>query len=326
ALVAGYEEVRRRRQAKLAEGRARRSTGRRRRMLRLAGLYLAGLVFTSLLAGGATTPYAAFHFNRVTPYGLPANLAAVPAMGLVIAPAAIAAGVLAPLGLEAPALWLMGEGIGWVLDVAHGIAALPGAVRPVPVAPAAVLPLLTLGGLGLFLWRGRGRLAGVAGVAAALALWMAAAPPRPEVLIAPGGRLVGVLGPAGRALDHRRAQSFAAKTWLRRDGDAAAQSEAAARPGLTRGRGWSSAVLSNGWRLEVVHGREIPPGRIESLCRARTLVVMRYGPEHAGPCLYLGRAALARLGAVAVSAEGGGLRLVPARDPARQRLWSRGGG
>ncbi len=331
ALVAGYEELRRRRQARWAAAeeaggwRQRRRAGRRGRMLRLAGLYLTGLVFTSIVAGGATTPYAAYHFNRVTPYDLLANLAAVPAMGLMIAPAAIAAGVLAPLGLASPALWLMGEGIEWVLDVAHWVTGLPGAARPVPAAPAAVLPLISLGGLWLFLWRGRWRLAGLAGIAAALVLWVAPGP-RPEVLIAPGGRLVGVLGPEGRALDHKRAQSFAAKTWLRRDGDGAAQREAAARPGLTRGKGWSSAVLSNGWRLEVVHGRRIAPGRVESLCRARTLVMMRYGPEHDGPCLYLGRAALARLGAVAVIAEGDGLRLVPARDPARRRLWSRGGG
>ncbi|MCH8167653.1 MAG: ComEC/Rec2 family competence protein [Proteobacteria bacterium] len=329
ALVAGYEEVRRRRQARWAAaeqaGGRRRRAGRRGRLLRLAGLYLFGLLFTSIIAGGATTPYAAYHFNRVTPYGLLANLAAVPAMGLMIAPAAIAAGVLAPLGLEAPALWLMGEGIDWVLDVAHWVAGLPGAARPVPVAPAAVLPLISLGGLWLFLWRGPWRLAGLAGIAAALVLWAAPAP-RPEVLIAPGGRLVGVLGPEGRALDHRRAQSFAARTWLRRDGDGATQREAAARPGLTRGKGWSSAVLSNGWRLEVVHGRKIPPGRIETLCRARTLLVMRYGPVHDGPCRYLGRAALARLGAVAVIVEGDGLRLVPARDRTRRRLWSRGGG
>ncbi len=331
ALVAGYEELRRRRQARLAAEeeaggwRQRRMAGRWERLLRLTGLYLFGLVFTTIVAGSAISPYAAYHFNRVTPYDLLANLAAVPAMGLMIAPAAIAAGVLAPLGLAEPALWLMGEGIEWVLEVAHRVTALPGSAHPVPAAPAAVLPLVTLGGLWLFLWRGPWRLAGLAGVAAALVLWTVAAPPRPEVLIAPGGRLVGVLGPEGRVLDHKRAQSFAAKTWLRRDGDSAAQREAAARPGLTRGKGWSSTVLSNGWRLEVVHGRRIAPDRIESLCRPRTLVVMRYGPEHAGPCLYLGRAALARLGAVAVIAEGDGLRLVPARDPARRRLWSRSG-
>ena len=331
ALVAGYEELRRRRQARLAAEeeaggwRQRRMAGRWVRMLRLTGLYLFGLVFTTIVAGSAISPYAAYHFNRVTPYDLLANLAAVPAMGLMIAPTAIAAGVLAPLGLAEPALWLMGEGIEWVLEVAHRVTALPGSAHPVPAAPAAVLPLVTLGGLWLFLWRGPWRLAGLAGIAAALVLW-AAPGQRPEVLIAPGGRLVGVLGPQGRVLDHQRAQSFAAKTWLRRDGDGAAQREAAARPGLTRGKGWSSAVLSNGWRLEVVHGRRIPPGRIESLCQAGTLLVMRYGPVHEGPCLYLGQAELARLGAVAVFAEGDGLRLVSARDPARRRLWGRGGG
>ena len=84
-------------------------------------------------------------------------------------------------------------------------------------------------------------------------------------------------------------------------------------------------MLSNGWRVEVVHGRKIPPGRAASLCQPRTLLVMRYGAAHEGPCRYLGQAELARLGAVAVHADEDGLRLVPARDPARRRLWSRGG-
>jgi competence protein ComEC len=326
ALVAGYEEVRRRRQIRQAAvGDARKKFGRWGRAWRFAGLYLGGLVFTSLIAGVATAPYSAYHFNRAAPYGLPANLAAVPVMGLVIAPAAIAAGVLAPVGLAGPPLWLMGEGIEWVLEAAHRIADLPGSARPVPVGPPAILPLITLGGLWLFLWRGRWRLAGLAGIAGALALWATGAP-RPEVLIAPEGRLIGVMGPEGRVLDHDRAQSFAADTWLRRDGDAATQKQAAGRPGLTRGKGWSSAVLSNGWRLEVVHWRKIPAGRILTLCQPRTLVVMRHGPVHDGPCLYLGKADLARLGAVAVNAEGDGLRLVPARDRAQKRLWSRRGG
>jgi len=67
--------------------------------------------------------------------------------------------------------------------------------------PSLLLALVTLGGLWLFVWRGRFRLAGLAGVAAALALWVGA-PQRPEVLIAPGARLVGVLESEGRVLDH----------------------------------------------------------------------------------------------------------------------------
>ena len=39
---------------------------------------LTMLLLASLVAGLATTPYAAFHFHRVTPYGVLANLAAMP--------------------------------------------------------------------------------------------------------------------------------------------------------------------------------------------------------------------------------------------------------
>jgi len=53
---------------------------------------------------------------------------------------------------------------------------------------------------------------------------------------------------------------------------------------------------------------------------AHPLLVMRHGAAHAGPCLYLGKARLDGLGAVAVHAEPEGLRLVPSRDQARQRL------
>jgi competence protein ComEC len=164
ALVAGYEEVRRRRQIRRAAMEEhRRTVGRWRRVAKFAGLYLGGLVFTSLIAGVATAPYSAYHFNRAAPFGLPANRAAVPVMGLVFVPAAIAAGVLSPVGLSRPPLWLMGEGIEWVLIAAHRISDLPGSVRPVPVGPTVILPLMTLGGLWLFLWRGRWRLAGLAG-------------------------------------------------------------------------------------------------------------------------------------------------------------------
>jgi competence protein ComEC len=290
ALVAGWEELRRRRlRREAAEGEARRP---RRGWVRLGTVYVAGLVFTSVIAGAATAPYAAYHFNRIAPYGL-----------------------------ERPALGVMGAGIEWVLEVAHWVAALPGAVRPVPVAAGPVLPLITVGGLWLFLWRGRWRVAGLGGMAAALALW-GWAPDRPDILIAPGGRLVGVMGPEGRALDHGRAQSFAAETWLRRDGDGADQKAAAGRPGMTRGKGWVSAELENGWRLEVVHSKLVAPGRAEELCRERVLVILRYGPPHEGSCRYLGAADLARLGAVAVWAEEDGLRIEGAAEARHGRVWS----
>ena len=63
ALIAGYE-----RGAIKLRGRADTSLGAR---AALSGANeIVGLTIASLLAGLATTPYAAFHFHRVTPYGV----------------------------------------------------------------------------------------------------------------------------------------------------------------------------------------------------------------------------------------------------------------
>src|SRR5258708_38159536 len=53
------------------------------------GRELMTLALASLVAGFATTPYAAFHFHRVTPYGLLANLAAMPVVSAVVMPAGV---------------------------------------------------------------------------------------------------------------------------------------------------------------------------------------------------------------------------------------------
>ena len=83
-----------------------------------------GVAMTSLVAGLATAPVSAFHFNVVAQYGLLANLLAVPMMGVVVMPAAVVAGLLAPLGLD----WLPldGDGLG------HRLRAVGGRVRGGP--------------------------------------------------------------------------------------------------------------------------------------------------------------------------------------------------
>ncbi|MEM9780961.1 MAG: ComEC/Rec2 family competence protein, partial [Pseudomonadota bacterium] len=187
---------------------------------------------TSLVAGLATAPVAAIHFHRMSPWGLVANLLAVPVMGAWIAPAGAAAALAAPFGQSGPLLDLMALGIGWVLRVAHEVAALPGADRAIPAMPISLLVVLALAGLWIALWRGPWRFAGVPVIATTLALAPAVAPQRPAILIAPGGGLVGVLHRGERRLDHPRAESYAARSWLESDGDRTAQIDAAARPGM----------------------------------------------------------------------------------------------
>ncbi|MEM1343162.1 MAG: ComEC/Rec2 family competence protein [Pseudomonadota bacterium] len=310
ALIAGYEAL----------GPRLRIWSDLPRLPRIVLLFVLGLVFTSILAGLATAPFAAFHFNRTSVWGLAANLAAVPAMGFWIMPMAILAGLGAPFGLEGWALAGMGHGIGWVLGVAHHVASWPGAMAPVAAAPETVLALVSLGGAWLALWRTRVRLAGLGALLLALVLWHHA-PPRPAVLIAPDGRLIGVLGPEGRAMDHPRTQSFAAETWLRRDGDLATQAEAALRPGFTRVPGGLSAPLGHGWRLEVRASSRIETADLMRLCQPNVLLVARHGSYIDGPCHYLGRDGLARAGAVAAWVEAEGVRLITT-GTAEHRPWS----
>jgi competence protein ComEC len=304
ALVAVYDETTRR-------GWLRPRSGWRAK----AALYVAGLVLTSTVAGFATAPYAAWHFHRSAPYGLLANLLAVPVMGVVVAPALVLAAVLAPLGLEALALRAAEFGLGIILWIAHAVAALPGSVRPVPATGALPLGLVTLGGLWLCLWRGPIRGAALLPLGLAATLWGGA--PRPLLLVAPEGALVAVRGPEGLVPDHPSAEGFAADAWLRRDGDGAAQAEAAARPGLMREGPWRRAEPAPGTILWLNRDRRVPLPEIRNRCVPGTMIVLprSLGPsDPTGGCLLLDAAALAdgRARALLPGAAGPTLWVAPA--------------
>ena len=113
--------------------------------LRRLALYVAGVGFTTLIAGLATLPFAIHQFNRVAVFGMAANLVAVPLTGLWIMPWAVLALVLMPVGLEAAALVPMGWGVDGMLAVAQTVAAWPGAAISVRAMPMAGLAAIVLG-------------------------------------------------------------------------------------------------------------------------------------------------------------------------------------
>src|SRR5438270_13685620 len=69
------------------------------------------LLLASLIAGLATTPYAAFHFHRIAPYGVLANLAAMPVVSAVVMPAGLLGLVAMPFGFGRLFWAIMGVGI-----------------------------------------------------------------------------------------------------------------------------------------------------------------------------------------------------------------------
>ncbi|MGZ8409251.1 MAG: ComEC/Rec2 family competence protein [Hyphomicrobium sp.] len=205
ALIAVYEAVRDRRQ--------RSRHGPPSVPWRIA-LYLGGVALTTLVAGAATAPFAAFHFNQFTWYGLAANLVAVPITALWIMPWAVAVFILMPIGLEAFALKPMGLGVDLVIRVASAVSSWPGAVSSVPATPTWSIVLVTLGGLWLCLWRTTWRYFGIAVVVLGLSGAVIVRPP--DLLISGEGTLVAVRR-EDRSLTFStlRADRFSREAWLR---------------------------------------------------------------------------------------------------------------
>ncbi len=297
--------------------------GARLRRLHPALGWIAALVISSAVAGFATGPYAAAHFNRVPHYGLVANLLSVPVMGTLVMPAAVVAALLSPFGLGWIGLAAMQPGLAWILWVADRVSGWEGASSAVVSPPWAVLPILTLGGLWLILWQGRARLAGVVPILVALALWTQA--DRPALLIAEDGGLVGVMTPAGRALSKPKGAGFAAESWLENDGDSADQATAASRDGF-EGKAGDLRFDLAGHSGRALSGRGAA-GRVAEACGSAELVILSGEAEDApaGDCVLFDRTRLRQTGPVAVFDRDGRLTFVATSDDVGPRPWTDAG-
>jgi len=289
--------------------------------LRFGFNHLAGIMLTTTVAGFATGAYAAFHFDRVALYGMAGNLGALPIVSVFVMPAALAAMILMPFGLEAPALWVMGKGVDGMLWVAHEVSGWQGADRLVASAPMASLALLTLGGLWLSLWRGSWRFVGIAPMALAIALW--GSPTRPDVLVDRDGGLAALRGADGLLHLTAKRSSYAAGQWLRHDGDARMPNEAVGSPFLgcdSRGCVWREpgrplaafpqgleALADDCARADIVIATMPISRRIRARCHAR-LVVDRFD--------------LWRSGAIAIYyGDDGEMRMETSRETRGRRPW-----
>ena len=276
------------------------------------------LVLSSVLAGLATAPFAAATFNRFTDYGLLANLLTVPVMSVLMAAGAVAA-LLAPIGLAAPALWLMDLSARWILFIAHWVAGLDGAVTPIVAPGPWVMPLITLAAVWLILWRGAVRWAALAPLLAGVILWVGTE--RPALLISSDGALVGLLSDAGRALSAGRGAGFTAEAWLQDDGDLASQQLAYDRAGFS-GPKAARAFDLQGWHGIALVGK-VDPDALRAACAAADLVVVPSAIEPVDPqpdgCIVVDRKMLDQTGALAISVQADQLILHPTRTA--QRLW-----
>jgi len=284
------------------------------------GAWAAISIAASFVAGMATGPFAIQHFNRVSVWGLAANLAVAPVSSLVMMPALAIGAALTPLGLGHVPLAVAGFGVGLVLDVAHVAASAPHATWLIASAPAWALPVAFFGLLWLCLWGGPLRWAGLP---LALAVSLAPRPPAPDLWVAADGAAAAVRTD-GRALLFRPdVKLFAAELWARRRGLEPLKDEAA-RDTLFACDRWSCAPRPAGPPVAFVWSRRaLEPGRLEALCAQAEVVIIR--GEAAAACpgkLVLTAKDFGARGAVELYRQGGSWRAVWAQDLRGRRPWS----
>lgn len=273
-------------------------------VVRRAWVMIVGAAATSLVAGLATAPIAAFHFNRFTDYGVAANVMVTPIVSFVIMPAGVLALVLMPLGLEALPLALMEVGLDAMLWVAHWVASWPGATQSVAAWPMGGFLLIVIGGLWVAIWTSSWRWLGLVAVCAGVAVLPFGS--TPDALIAADGDNVAVRDAEGKLhlLSSRRGR-FDAEIWLRRDGDSRAFSDVARDDdgGFACDSIGCVASIAGRAPLAVAHNAEAV---MEDCATAVVFVDLVRGsrPPCRGPQLVVTRGLLRREGAIDLRLDG----------------------
>jgi len=290
-----------------------------------AGTWVAASIAVSFVAGLATGPFAIQHFNRVSTWGLFANLAVAPISSFLMMPGLALGAALTPLGLGQAPLEVAGWSIGLMNRIAAVAASAPASQVVVASAPDWVLPVSFLGLLFVCLWRGPLRWAGLP---LALAILWAPRPPAPEVWISADGAAVAVRDGHEAVLLRPDVKLFGAELWSRRRGLTPLISEAERDARFTCDA-WSCAPgpaaplrLAAAWNLK----RPLKPGRLEALCAAADVVVLRndFRPESCAAPLVLTGADFARGGSAELYRQGTGWRIVWAQDLRGRRPWTWG--
>jgi competence protein ComEC len=281
------------------------------------GREIAMLALASLVAGLATTPYAAFHFHRVTPYGILANLAAMPVVSALVMPAGILGLVAVPFGFDGVFWRLMDVGIQWMIVVTQWVAALPGAIGRLPAFGQGPLILASLGIVVLGLLRTPLRFAG--GVVLAGAVAWAMLVTQPDVLVAGDGRHVAVRGKDGLLHVMRSAKdAFLLKEWLAGDADARLPADLSLNDAVACDDDGCVTALADGRLVALT----LQPAAFADDCsHAVVIVTTRQAPDDCR-ALVIDQDRLRMGGAMTLRRSGDGFKTEAIRPRGVDRPWS----
>jgi competence protein ComEC len=311
ALIAGYER-----------GSIRIAAGPESSLGARAALWgvneMIALAAASFLAGLATTPYAAYHFHRVAPFGVIANLLSMPVVSGWVMPMGILGILAMPFGLDAECWRQMGYGLEWMDAVSLWVAGLPGAYGRMAAFGAGPLVTMTVGLLLIGLLKTPLRWSGL--IVAALGIAAALRTPVPDVLVAGDGRSFALRGDDGRLSIHRGgSDSFAIREWLAADADGRDVHDGGLGKAMHCDPLGCVGRLADGSLVAYA----MTPDALEEDCRRAVLVVSLYDPPPDCAAQVVTRRDWRAGGALALRREaGGGFGVEGTRSATYDRPWA----
>ncbi len=294
------------------------------RILKGALAWFVACGATSLIAEAAIGPIAAYHFQKVAPYGLVANLAAMPVFSFAAMPFGLIGLLAMPMGAEGPFLQLMSLALSWVLWVAHEVERLTGSIGFIGMVSGWGTFLMVGSILALGLLPGRFKVLTFIPIIAAGVAFTLYRPP--DILVSDNGRTIAFHTREGEPRVTARRASFVPSVFLKAfgvgdaefkahrasDDDQSCDDQGCVMSLFPAGglpspvsQGKPSAPSSDNKRVSRVHGLRLAmPRTTDSLlkdCRfAEIIVTTLQAPETCSAELVIDAQRLARFGSHAL--------------------------
>jgi len=212
---------------------------------------------TSIIAGCATALFAIWHFQRVSPLSLFANLAVMPIVSLIVMPFAVLSSLAMPFGADGPFLYVMGKGLTAMIAISAWISER----SPVDAVGLISQQSVLLVTIALIIATMATTWLRLAAVPFALAGLLTVSDTRaPDVLISEDARLVALpIGGGELAVSRARPNEFTVDNWKR-----ALVSETIVVPEM---------FDKADWQFDIADAANLPPGApfycTDGVCLAR---------------------------------------------------------
>jgi len=173
--------------------------------------HIGAIAMTSLVAGTASSIFAAYHFNNTAPFGLIGNALALPVVSVFVMPFAVLGLLAMPFDLDWLPFTVMGRGIEVVIALAKMVASRSPSGN-LGLMPQSTLLLMSIGLVMLLFLSTRLRLCGIPLLLGAALLMVRAQ--EPQIIVSEDGKLVALRTDDGNLSVNRTSGSaFTLNNW-----------------------------------------------------------------------------------------------------------------